>query len=59
MIRAVFFDLDGTLVDRRQSLENYISDFHNISTYRQKLTNKKEAVFQKRLPFLYYSYTVN
>jgi len=44
MIRAVFFDLDGTLVDRRQSLENYISDFHNISTYRQKLTNKKEAV---------------
>ncbi|MBC6971346.1 HAD family hydrolase [Bacillus sp. Xin] len=26
MIRAVLFDLDGTLLDRRQSLESFISD---------------------------------
>lgn len=40
MIRAVLFDLDGTLLDRRQSLvrfihdqyNRYISDFPNIST---------------------------
>ena len=26
MIRAVLFDLDGTLLDRRQSLEQFIYD---------------------------------
>ncbi|SIR52816.1 putative hydrolase of the HAD superfamily [Bacillus cereus] len=29
MIRAVFFDLDGTLLDRRQSLEQFIHDQYN------------------------------
>lgn len=50
MIQAVLFDLDGTLLDWRQSLENYISDFSNISTTTQiistifiiyRLTDKK------------------
>ncbi|MCU5341936.1 HAD-IA family hydrolase [Bacillus cereus] len=29
MIRAVFFDLDGTLLDRRQSLEQFIHNQYN------------------------------
>lgn len=29
MIRAVLFDLDGTLLDRRQSLEQFIYDQYN------------------------------
>lgn len=29
MIRAVLFDLDGTLLDRRQSLESFIGDQYN------------------------------
>ena len=29
MIRAVLFDLDGTLLDRRQSLEQFIHDQYN------------------------------
>ncbi|MDG0961497.1 HAD family hydrolase, partial [Bacillus paranthracis] len=29
MIRAVLFDLDGTLLDRHQSLEQFIHDQYN------------------------------
>ena len=29
MIRAILFDLDGTLLDRRQSLEQFICDQYN------------------------------
>ncbi|TXR95304.1 HAD family hydrolase [Bacillus sp. SH7-1] len=32
MIRAVLFDLDGTLLDRRQSLEQFIHDQYNRFT---------------------------
>lgn len=58
MIRAVLFDLDGTLLDRRQSLvrfihdqyNRYISDFRNISTYRQKATITRGGHFSKTPP---------
>ena len=29
MIRAILFDLDGTLLDRRQSLEQFICEQYN------------------------------
>lgn len=29
MIQAILFDLDGTLLDRRQSLEQFIHDQYN------------------------------
>ncbi|MDD1368819.1 HAD-IA family hydrolase [Bacillus sp. MHSD_36] len=42
MIRAVLFDLDGTLLDRRQSLEQFIPDQYNRFTSHLMNIEKSE-----------------
>ncbi|WDL91685.1 HAD-IA family hydrolase [Bacillus sp. HNR-4] len=42
MIRAVLFDLDGTLLDRRQSLEQFIYDQYNRFTSHLMNIEKSE-----------------
>ncbi|MDA1888263.1 HAD family hydrolase [Bacillus cereus group sp. BY105LC] len=42
MIRAVLFDLDGTLLDRRQSLEQFIHDQYNRFTSHLMNIEKSE-----------------
>ncbi|PFL22556.1 HAD family hydrolase [Bacillus cereus] len=46
MIRAVLFDLDGTLLDRHQSLERFIHDQYN--RFCLHFTNIKQAEYCSR-----------
>ncbi|MGG0302654.1 HAD-IA family hydrolase [Bacillus albus] len=46
MIRAVLFDLDGTLLDRSQSLEGFIHDQYN--RFSLHFTNIEEAEYCSR-----------
>ncbi|PHA61412.1 HAD family hydrolase [Bacillus wiedmannii] len=46
MIRAVFFDLDGTLLDRRQSLEQFIHDQYN--RFASHLMNIEKSEYYSR-----------
>ena len=46
MIRAVVFDLDGTLLDRRQSLEKFIHDQYN--RFASHLINVKKSEYCSR-----------
>ncbi|MBE5104739.1 HAD family hydrolase [Bacillus thuringiensis] len=46
MIRAVLFDLDGTLLDRRQSLEQFIHDQYN--RFAPHLMNVEKAEYCSR-----------
>ncbi|MBE7105916.1 HAD family hydrolase [Bacillus cereus] len=46
MIRAVLFDLDGTLLDRRQSLEQFIRDQYN--RFASHLINVEKAEYCSR-----------
>ncbi|CAM3961614.1 HAD family hydrolase [Bacillus wiedmannii] len=46
MIRAVLFDLDGTLLDRRQSLEQFIHDQYN--RFASHLMSIKKAGYCSR-----------
>ncbi len=42
MIRAILFDLDGTLLDRRQSLEQFICEQYNRFASHLKSIEKSE-----------------
>ncbi|MGD6890532.1 HAD family hydrolase [Bacillus mobilis] len=46
MIRAVLFDLDGTLLDRRQSLEQFIHDQYN--RFASHLVNIEKSEYCSR-----------
>ncbi len=46
MIRAVLFDLDGTLLDRRQSLEQFIHDQYN--RFASHLMNIEKSEYYSR-----------
>lgn len=46
MIRAVLFDLDGTLLDRRQSLEQFIHDQYN--RFASHLMNIEQSEYCSR-----------
>ncbi|WP_312504846.1 HAD family hydrolase [Bacillus luti] len=46
MIRAVLFDLDGTLLDRRQSLEKFIHDQYN--RFVSHLINVEKSTYCSR-----------
>lgn len=45
MIRAILFDLDGTLLDRRQSLEQFICEQYNRFASHLKSVEKNRVLF--------------